>query len=84
MAVTFKQLEFNPEIYDVFRDHGQSRFGQAARSRTNSRGTSTSPPARGWQSEYRLDGALVAAGFLDRSERALSSVCFAFRPSAAV
>lgn len=82
LAVTFKQLELNPEIFDVFRDHGQSRFGQllAPDEFVRSFYLTACPSI---QSEYRLNDALVAAGFLDKSERALSSVYFAFRTAVA-
>ncbi len=82
MAVTFKRLELNAEVFAVFSDHAKSRFNQtlAANEFVQSFYLTACP---GLQSEYRLDDALVAAGFLDRSERGLSSVYFAFRATAA-
>jgi arginine-tRNA-protein transferase len=82
IAVSFKELEPGQEIYDVFRDHAQSRFGKPLAVEEFLQNFCLAPcPAL--QSEYRLDGALVAAGIIDRSERALSSVYFAFRAAVA-
>jgi len=80
--VTFKHLEPGQEIFDVFRDHAQSRFGKPLAAEEFVQNFCLAPcPAL--QSEYRLDGKLVAAGILDKSERALSSVYFAFRSAVA-
>jgi arginine-tRNA-protein transferase len=82
LAASFEPLEFRQEIFDVFRDHAESRFGQALVLDDFAR-SFYQPSCPGLQSEYRLDDALVAAGILDRSERALSSVYFAFRAAVA-
>lgn len=82
ITVSFVGLEPGREVYDVFDDHAQSRFGKPLAVEDFVQNFCLAPcPAL--QSEYRLDGALVAAGILDRSARALSSVYFAFRAAVA-
>ncbi len=72
-------LIFNEEIYDVYREHSLSRFGRVT-DRDEFIHTFYVQSCPSLQSEYYLDGKLFAAGFLDHSHDALSSVYFVFRP----
>jgi arginine-tRNA-protein transferase len=78
IRVTFSPLSFREEIFEVYLDHSVSRFGK-----TESRETFLEhfyePSCPSLQSEFHLDGKLVAVGFLDKSSIALSSVYFCYR-----
>jgi len=70
-------LEFKKEIFDIYDIHSRNRFNK--KSDLNEFYYSfyeQSCPAM--QSEYYLDGKLIAAGFLDYSSNSLSSVYFIY------
>lgn len=70
-------LTFKQRIYDIYNDHSINRFGHETdvEDFLSSFYTSSCPSM---QSEYYLDDVMVAAGFLDRGVRSLSSVYFVF------
>lgn len=78
IEVRFCELNFREEIFDVYRDHSLVRFGKES-DHDDFIASFYSPSCPGLQSEYYLDGKLIAAGFLDRSAESLSSVYFVFR-----
>ena len=70
-------LKFKKEIFDIYGIHSKDRFNRE--SNLNEFYHSfyeQSCPAM--QSEYYLDGKLIAAGFLDYSSNSLSSVYFIY------
>jgi len=77
LNVNFKPLEYHPEIYQIYLDHTR-RFPQQPLSEQHFFYTFFTPSCPSLQSEYYLDGKLVAVGFLDVSSRALSSVYFIY------
>ena len=78
IEVRFSELSYRDEIFDVYRDHSMNRFGKES-DPDDFIASFYSPSCPGLQSEYYLDGKLIGAGFLDRSEVSLSSVYFVFR-----
>jgi arginine-tRNA-protein transferase len=76
--VTFSPLIFDEEIFDIYRQHSREKFGLDATFEDfiSAYYISSCPSI---QSEYRVDGKLFAAGFLDVSTRGLSSVYFVYR-----
>ncbi|MCP4132229.1 MAG: arginyltransferase [bacterium] len=77
ITVTFGPLQYSPKIYALFQDHSENRFGRDTDEEDfiSSFYTQSCPSV---QSEYYLDGELIAVGFLDRSSEALSSVYFVY------
>ncbi len=74
----FGALRYRPEIFSIYSEHSRDRFGREGEIEdflTNFYQES----CPGLQSEYYLDGRLMAVGFLDRSSGGLSSVYFVFR-----
>lgn len=70
-------LEFKKEIFDIYDIHSKDRFNKESNlSEFYHSFYEQSCPAM--QSEYYLDGKLIAAGFLDYSSNALSSVYFIY------
>jgi len=77
ITLTAGPLAFKKEIFDIYEIHSQNRFNK--KSDLNEFYHSfyeQSCPAM--QSEYYLDGKLIAAGFLDYSSNSLSSVYFIY------
>lgn len=78
IVVEVKDLQYSPEIYQIYKEHSLFKFQKQAN--TDDFHTSfyqNSCPAL--QSEYRIDGELVAVGFLDKSTKGLSSVYFIYK-----
>ena len=77
IEVKIGPLDFNDEIYELYMIHSADRFGRkTCLSDFYENFYYQTCPAL--QSEYYLNGRLIAAGFLDRSTEALSSVYFVF------
>jgi arginine-tRNA-protein transferase len=77
VSVTFGPLSYSDRIFEIYADHSLVRFGrQADRDEFISTFYTRSCPSL--QSEYYLGDRLVAAGFLDRGNRSLSSVYFVY------
>jgi arginine-tRNA-protein transferase len=81
VKVHFKALEYRDEIYDMYKEHSLARFGKIADKRESFIDSFFVPSCPSAQSEFYLDGNLVAVGFVDISDKALSSVYFIYRTS---
>jgi leucyl-tRNA---protein transferase len=81
IAVRFSVLEYRDEIYDIYKEHSLARFGKIADKRETFIDSFFMPSCPSMLSEFYLDGNLVAVGFVDLSDRALSSVYFIYRAS---
>ena len=80
IKVKFCPLKYRDEIFEIIKDHSLNRFGRIEDKESNMTSFFTeSCPS--FQSEYYLDGKLIAVGFLDQSNEALSSVYFVFDTS---
>lgn len=77
IEVRFADLEYRDEIFEIYREHSLSRFGRES-DRDEFLASFYARSCPGIQSEYYLDGRLIAAGFIDRSKESLSSVYFVF------
>lgn len=73
----YAPLEPTQELYDLYRDHGEFRFGESSDPEDFLK-TFFPPGAPALLTTYRLNGELAAAGFLDVSDRGLSSVYFLY------
>jgi len=67
------------EAWRVYRNHSKGQFGRDV-TRENFESTFFDHAVPAYQSEYRLDGRLIALGFLDIAESGYSSAYFAFDP----
>lgn len=78
VRVEFKELEYRDEIFEIYKDHSLNRFNKSSYEEDfyNSFYTQSCPAM---QSEYYLEGELVAVGFLDQSSNALSSIYFTYK-----
>jgi leucyl-tRNA---protein transferase len=77
IEVRFGDLDYRKEIFDIYSDHSLNRFGKESDEEDFFASFYTqSCPAL--QSEYYLDGELIAVGFLDVSRESLSSVYFIY------
>jgi arginyl-tRNA--protein-N-Asp/Glu arginylyltransferase len=81
VEVCFRDLEYRDEIYDIYKEHSLERFGKIADKRETFIDSFFMPSCPSKLSEFYLDGNLVAVGFVDLSDRALSSVYFIYRTS---
>jgi leucyl-tRNA---protein transferase len=70
-------LEYREEIYELYKKHSEVRFDQPAEKQDFIE-THFFPSCPTLQTEYFVDGKLVAVGFLDQSSEALSSVYFIY------
>ncbi len=78
IEVKFGPLEFKEEIYDIYREHSKTRFGNET-EREDFISTFYTRTCPAYQSEYYLNNELIGVGFLDRSSQSLSSVYFIYR-----
>ncbi|MGL4369736.1 MAG: hypothetical protein ACRCUT_08720, partial [Spirochaetota bacterium] len=71
-------LRFSQEIFDIYMEHSLVRFGKddTLESFMDHFYTRSCPCV---QSEFRLNGKLIGAGFLDISSAGISSVYFVYR-----
>jgi len=67
------------EVWHVYRSHTEGRFDRVP-DRKDFERTFFDDAVPSMQTEYRLDGELIAVGFLDRSSGGMSSAYFAFDP----
>lgn len=77
LSVQFNSLTYRPEIYQIYLDHTK-RFPQEPLSEQHFFYTFFMPSCPSLQSEYYLDGKLIAVGFLDVSSKSFSSVYFIY------
>jgi arginine-tRNA-protein transferase len=76
--VQFLPLEFDEEVFEVYKEHSVERFGKKVdRDEFIHNFCTISCPSL--LSKYYINGTLAAAGFLDISSQGLSSVYFVFR-----
>jgi len=77
ITVRFNELEYSDAIYEIYKKHSEVRFGKVSSESDflHSFYTQSCPAI---QSEYYLEDKLIAAGFLDASSRALSSIYFVY------
>lgn len=83
IQVFYKPLLYREEIYQLFIKHSKARFDQSENfnsSREDFIQTHFTPSTPALLSEFFLDEKLVAVGFLDLSNDALSSVYFIYDP----
>ena len=78
ITVVFRPMEFRDEIFEIYRDHSEKRFGKES-NLENFISTFYTETCPSLQSEYYLEDQLVAVGFIDKSSRSLSSVYFIYR-----
>lgn len=67
------------DAWRVYRNHSAGQFGREVR-RQDFESTFYDQAVPSVQTEYRIDGRLMALGFLDISDEGMSSVYFAFDP----
>jgi arginine-tRNA-protein transferase len=67
------------EAWQVYKRHSAGQFGRDV-NRADFETTFFHPAVPAIQTEYRLDGRLIALGFLDIADEGMSSVYFAFDP----
>lgn len=83
ISVKFKPLIYREEIYQLFVKHSRIRFNQdedKPGSREDFIQTHFTPSTPAILSEFFLEDKLIAVGFLDLSENAVSSVYFIYDP----
>jgi leucyl-tRNA---protein transferase len=80
VEVRFRELEYRDEIFEIYRDHSMNRFGKESDPDEFIAAFYT-PSCPAMQSEYYLNGEMVAVGFIDISSSGLSSVYFAYKTS---
>ena len=71
------ELAFRDEIFDLYEKHSQVRFQQTVTQQEFIE-THYFPSCPTVQTEYHVDGKLVAVGFLDHSTTSLSSIYFIY------
>jgi len=74
-------LKYRDEIYDIYCEHTRFRFDKEPDSQEYFLQTFYSQSCPSRQTEFYLDGECVAVGFIDLSEKGLSSVYFIYRKS---
>lgn len=67
------------EVWRVYSEHSRGQFGKEA-DRDEFERTFFENAVPAYQTEYRLDGELIALGFLDAGDEGMSSAYFSFRP----
>jgi len=77
IEVFFHEPEYRDEIFQMYQKHSHVRFEKTS-SHSDFMHSFYMPSCPGLQSEYFLDGILVAVGFLDISSAALSSIYFIY------
>jgi leucyl-tRNA---protein transferase len=78
IEVRFGELDYRGEIFEIYRDHSLNRFGKES-DEDDFIAAFYSRSCPSLQSEYYLDGELIAVGFLDQSSDSLSSVYFIYK-----
>jgi arginine-tRNA-protein transferase len=77
--VTVGALRYSGEILDIYREHSKIRFGKEPESEESFIDQFYTPSGPSAQSEFRIGGKLVGAGFLNLSDQGISSVYFVYR-----
>lgn len=76
--VRFVDLHCTTEIFSIYQEHSYERFGRSVSWQEFVENFYT-PSCPALQSEYYIQGNLVAVGFLDRAASGLSSVYFFYK-----
>jgi arginine-tRNA-protein transferase len=79
VEVRFVQPAYSDEVYDIYTEHSRFRFEKGSEPKEQFEQTFFSPSCPSLQSEFYLDGSMVAVGFLDVSDISVSSVYFVYR-----
>ena len=74
-----REKTFSPEIFEIYKAHSKERFNQPSKIE-EFYGVHYSDTCHAYQSEYYIEGKLVAVGFLDVGVKGLSSSYFVFDP----
>lgn len=83
LEIKYRTLTFKEELYQLYRLHSKVRFDyndDKIGSREEFIQTHFTPSAPGMIVEYWLKDELIAAGFIDISSEAISSVYFIYHP----
>ncbi len=78
VSVSFSPLLFSEEIYEIYRDHSLNRFNRET-SVNEFIQSFYMTSCHSMQSEFYYESELFAVGYLDISNRALSSVYFIYK-----
>lgn len=70
-------LDYRDEIFELYKKHSEVRFEQPVNKKEFIE-THYFPSCPSFQTEYFIDGKLMAVGFLDQSSQGLSSVYFVY------
>jgi len=76
--VRFKPKNYSEEIFEIYKEHSLNRFGRDA-DKENFMISFYTESCPSLQSEYYLNNELFAAGFLDISDEAMSTVYFIYK-----
>jgi len=76
--VTFGPMDPRREVFEIYQNHSQVRFGQKEKSFEQFLDSFYAPGAPSLQVEYTIANQLAGVGFCDVSKRALSSVYYFF------
>jgi arginine-tRNA-protein transferase len=80
LDVTFGPLDYNPRVFELYREHSKVRFGKDEHDLEQFMFSFYTPSCPGLQVSISLAGELVGVGWLDIGEISLSSVYFCFDP----
>lgn len=72
-------LRYSDAIFGIYKEHSLSRFKKEPGTEREFIEQFYTPSCPGAQSEFRIEGKLVGTGFLNISEKGLSSVYFVYR-----
>lgn len=75
--VTFDNLEYSNELYELYKEHSQNRFGKNT-DRNEFEQLFFSPPCESLISKYSIENKIIAGGFLDIASDAFSSIYFVY------
>lgn len=78
-SIRLSPPEYRDEIFEIYKKHSKVKFGQDS-TLAHFKDSFFRQAVPSVQSEYYIDGKLVALGFLDISSKALSSVYFIYDP----
>lgn len=78
VTVTFEPKRYRPEIFDIYNNHNQRFENNTSESEQDFINTHYQDTCESLQSEFYIDGILVAVGFLDIGVNSLSSSYFIY------
>lgn len=82
VRVSFGQLRYEKELFDLYHTHSKQRFGQES-GFDEFIANLHSPPCPSLLARYEENERLLGAGYLDLCDDGLSSVYFVFDPASA-